>query len=473
MVNGYNNCLLQKVDVQPMPKIDKEEGQTIEFKRQYKDGIVDTVASFANSSGGEVFLGIDNDKEVVGTTITQGLKDKIQQACNTIDEPVIVTLETQTLFGKDILVIKVPKGNDIPYCVSGTVYVRTGAITRPATKQEIRDMMASSGYIQFEKQPVRNASYDDIDEPKVTYFLARRAQRRSVSIPEIPIPQILVNMGVAIKEKKQITPTTTGLLFFGKNPQKFIPHSRINIARFKGIVPVDFIDRAELIGTVPQIIEESEKFIRRNTRKASKIVDFERIDIPEYPYMAIREAIVNAVAHREYMTDKSPIQAYIFDDRIEILNPGVPNVDVEELEGKHIPRNELICKLLNDHGYMEGFGTGIGRMRLQMREHGLGEPILEIKKQFFKVTFLGPKEDILKLVKPERTDLRKQGLNDRQIKALAYIFDNKAIAHKEYCELFDVPNFTAYKELKQLVEKGFIKQYGKGLDSQYRLQEES
>jgi ATP-dependent DNA helicase RecG len=456
-----------------MTKTDLEESQNIEFKRQYKDGIVSTVASFANTSGGELYLGIDKTKEVVGINITPELKDKIQQACNEIENPITVITENKNFFGKDVLLIKVSKGKDIPYCVSGTVYVRTGAITRPATRQEIRDMMASSGYIQFEKQPVRNASYDEIDEQKVTFFLARRAEKRSTNIPEMPIRQILVNMSVAIKESGQIIPTTTGLLFFGKVPQKFIPHSRINIARFKGIVPVDFIDKAELIGSLPQIIEESEKFIRRNTRKASKIVDFERVDIPEYPYVAIREAIVNAVAHREYMTDKSPIQVHIFDDRIEIVNPGVPNVEIAELEGKHIPRNELICKLLNEYGFMEGFGTGIGRMRLQMREHGLGEPILEIKKQFFKVTFLGPKEDILKLVKPERTDLRKQGLNDRQIKALAYIFDNKVIAHKEYCEIFDVPNFTAYKELKELVDKGFIKQYGKGLDSQYNLQEES
>lgn len=454
-----------------MPKIDKEEGQNIEFKRRYKDGILDTVVGFANTDGGDIYLGVDDDKEIVGLNITQELKDKIQSACNTIEEPIVPTLETANLSGKDVLIIKVPKGKDIPYCSSGTVYVRTSAITRPATKQEMRDMIASSGYIQFEKQPVRNASYDDMDEQKVTYFLARRAEKRGVSIPVIPIPQILANMGVAIKENKRIIPTTTGLLFFGKNPQKFIAHSRINIARFKGIVPVEFIDRAELIGTVPQIIEESEKFIRRNTRKASKIVDFERIDIPEYPYVAIREAIVNAVAHREYMTDKSPIQVYIFDDRIEIFNPGVPNVDIEELEGKHIPRNELICKLLNDYGYMEAFGTGIGRMRLQMRDHGLGEPVLEIKKQFFKVTFLGPKEDILKLVKPERTDLRKQGLNDRQIKALAYAFDKHMISHKEYCQLFEVNNFTAFKELKEMVDKGFLKQQGKGLDSNYELQE--
>ncbi|MCJ7633143.1 hypothetical protein MUP77_12225, partial [Candidatus Bathyarchaeota archaeon] len=239
----------------------------------------------------------------------------------------------------------------------------------------------------------------------------------------------------------------------------------------KGIVPVDFIDKAELTGSIIQIIEESEKFIKRNTRKASKIVEFERVDIPEYPYTAIREAIVNAVAHREYMTDKSPIQIHIFDDRIEIINPGIPGIDVAELEGKHIPRNELICKLLNDCGYMEGFGTGIGRMKFQMREHGLSEPVLEIKKQFFNVTFLGPKEDILKLVKPKRTDLRKQGLNDRQIKALAYVFDKNVISHKEYCELFDVDNFTAFKELKELVDKGLVKQHGKGLDSHYELQE--
>jgi len=453
-----------------MPKIDKEEGQSIEFKRQYKDGILDTVVGFANTEGGDIYLGIDDDKEIVGLIITQGLKDKIQQACNTIEEPIVVRLETLSLSGRDVLLIRVPKGKDIPYCSSGTVYIRSSAITRPAKKQEIRDMIASSGYIQFEKQPVRNASYEEIDEEKLKDFLTRKAERRGGVVPNHPLPQILLNMSVAVEERDAIIPTTTGLLFFGKSPQKFIPHSRVIIARFKGIVPVDFVDKAELTGSIIQIIEESEKFIKRNTRKASKIVDFERVDIPEYPYVAIREAVVNAVAHREYMIDRSPIQIHIFDDRIEIVNSGIPTVDLTELEGKHIPRNELICRLLNDYGFMEGFGTGISRMKFQMREHGLGDPILSVEKQFFKVTFLGPKEDILKVVKPERTDLRKQGLNDRQIKALAYIFDKHIISHKEYCQLFDVSNFIAFRELKELVDKGFVKQYGKGLDSQYEPQ---
>jgi ATP-dependent DNA helicase RecG len=455
-----------------MPKIDLEEGQCIEFKRKYKDGsLLHVIASFANSSGGEIYLGVDDDREVVGINITQGLKDKIQQASNTIDDPISVGMEAKEIFGKDVLVVEVSKGKNIPYCVSGTVYVRSGGITRPATKQEITDMIASSGYIQFEKQPVRKSSYEEIDEGKLKDFLVRKVERRGGVMPSLPLPQILLNMGVAVKEKDEVIPTTTGLLFFGKNPQKFIPHSRAIIARFKGVLPVDFIDKAELTGSVLQIIEESEKFIKRNTRKASKIVNFERIDIPEYPYIAIREAIVNAVAHREYMTDRSPIQIHIFDDRIEIINPGIPDIDVTELEGKHIPRNELICKLLNNFGYMEGFGTGIARMKSQMREHGLSDPVLEVKKQFFKVTFLGPKEEIFKLVKPERIDLRKQGLNDRQIKALAYIFDKRMISHKEYCELFDVNNFTAFKELKELVQKGFVKQHGKGLDSHYEIQE--
>jgi predicted HTH transcriptional regulator len=101
----------------------------------------------------------------------------------------------------------------------------------------------------------------------------------------------------------------------------------------------------------------------------------------------------------------------------------------------------------------------------------VSDPILETEKQFFKVTFLGPKEDIFKLVKPVRTDLRRQGLNDRQIKALAYVFDKRVISHKEYCKMFETNNFTAFKELKELVEKGFVTQHGKGLDSHYEILE--
>lgn len=151
----------QKPDpVKTMARIRLEEGQTIEFKRKYRDGsLLHIIASFANSSGGKVYLGVDDDKEIVGINITSELKDKIQQACNTIEEPISVEMEARNVLGKDYLVISVPKGNVIPYFVSGAVYVRTGAITRPATKQEITDMIASSGYIQFEKQPVRASSY--------------------------------------------------------------------------------------------------------------------------------------------------------------------------------------------------------------------------------------------------------------------------------------------------------------------------
>ncbi len=200
------------------------------------------------------------------------------------------------------------------------------------------------------------AGYDAIDENEVKEFLERKATKLNLGVPSRPIKDILLNILKVIKEDNgELKPTNTGLLFFGKNPSEFIPQNEIRIARFKGITRRETIDSQEIKGPIYKMLDEVEIFFKRNTRLANKIVDFKRVDIPEYPYGAIREALINAIAHRDYNRSEAPIMFSIFDDRVEISNPGglLPGLTINDIEGKHATRNKKICEIFSETKDME------------------------------------------------------------------------------------------------------------------------
>lgn len=234
----------------------------------------------------------------------------------------------------------------------------------------------------------------------------------------------------------------------------------------------EFIDRRELHGTLPELIDEAEKFVKRNTRIATKIVGFEQVNVTEYPYEAIREAITNAVCHRDYFFSGASIRVMIYDDRIVVESPGkLPEgVTLKNLEGSHVLRNEKIANWLYDIGYIEKWGTGIKRMKNLMQKHGLAIPKFEESKKFFKVTFFGPEEKILNLVKPRnRIDLKEKGLNDRQIEALRLMVNEKEVmTNKVYRERFKITDRTALRDLNFLLKERMIEKEGFKKDAIYR-----
>ena len=217
--------------------------------------------------------------------------------------------------------------------------------------------------------------------------------------------------------------------------------------------------------------DEAERFVRRNTRVAAKITGFERREITEYPYLAVREAIANAIAHRNYWRKDVEVRVSIFADRIEVQSPGrLPApLTLDTLGEDYALRNHLIAQLLFNIRYIEAWNTGIRRMRRWMKQHGLQEPVFEEIGRSFRVTFYGPGEDILDLI-PEAgvTDLRELGLNERQIEALRLMVnEGKTLANRDYRELFAVGNQTAARELKGLAEKGLARSVGRGRATRY------
>ena len=328
----------------------------------------------------------------------------------------------------------------------------------------------------FDQAICRDAGYGDLDEQEVRDFLENRAVKLKVDVPKISIREILLKTLKVVKDENgELKPTNAGLLFFGKNPSEYIPQSEIRIARFKGSTRTEFIDSKEIKGPIYKMLEEVELFFKRNTHLASKIVEFKRVDIPEYPYEAIREAVINAIAHRDYTYRYAPIMFSIFDDRIEVNNPGglLPGLDIKSLEGHHAARNKKICDIFHETKDMEKFGTGIGKMKRLMKEHGLSEPEFLEEGNFFVVKFYGPEDRILDLIsnipKERQIDLRELGLNDRQIEALRLMLnEKKVITNTIYREIFKVSDRSALRDLDNLVRKGLIKRKGKRRAAEYR-----
>lgn len=320
------------------------------------------------------------------------------------------------------------------------------------------------------------AGYDAIEEDKVRDFLEKRAVELNLGVPSRPIKDFLLNILEVIKEVDgEFKPTNTGLLFFGKNPSEFIPQNEIKMARFKGLTRREIIDSKEITGSIYKMLDDVEIFFKRNTRLANKIVGFKRVDIPEYPYEAIREALINAVAHRDYDKNESPIMFSIFDDRIEISNPGglLPGFNIDKIEGKHAARNKKISAIFKETKYMEGYGTGITKMKELMKEHGLNEPKFEEEGNFFVVRFYGPSENILDLVSSipdeHKVNLKELGLNNRQIEALKIMVnESKAFTNSLYQKTFNVSQKTAARDLKELVIQNQVSVVGKGRGTKYK-----
>jgi len=327
----------------------------------------------------------------------------------------------------------------------------------------------------FDETICREAGYEAIDEREVKDFLKNKAIKIKVDIPRVPIKDFLVNtLKVVKKEDGELRPTHAGLLFFGKDPSEYIPQNEIRIARFRGVTRIEFIDSKEIKGPFYKMLDEVEAFFKRNTRLASKVVEFKRVDIPEYPFEAIREAVINAIAHRDYTRRGAPIIISIFDDRVEISNPGglLPGLNIKNLEGRHETRNEKICSIFHHTMDMEKFGTGIRKMKRLTKEHGLSEPELREEGDFFVVRFYGPGDKILDLVPsiPEerQIDLRKLGLNNRQIEALRLMVnEGQSFTNRKYRDMFKVTNKTAATDLKILVKKEMAQVKGRGRNVEY------
>jgi len=315
---------------------------------------------------------------------------------------------------------------------------------------------------EFDERIISNSSCLDIDKNEVKLFFKKSDLSEEI-LNENTQNTLLNKLQVLEEINDEIKLKNVAILFFGKNIDKYLPQHEVRLTKFSDEEGTVIIDSLDLKDPIFRLLEKCQKFFISNTKTAQEIIGFERKDIDEYPFEAIREAIINALAHRDYNIENSPIMFSIFKNRIEIISPGklMPPATLKNLGLIPAHRNKKICEILRETKDMERRATGIRKMQKIMKEYGLKQPKFEENGDLFKVTFYGPKEmkDLFKSRK-NTTDLKELGLNNRQISALTeMINEKKFFTIGKYMKKYNLSRSASSRDLNELVKFKLVKEY--------------
>jgi ATP-dependent DNA helicase RecG len=449
------------------------QGDTLAFEVESAsvNHLAETLAAFANANGGMMLLGIDPHSGAVrGIRDSDTAIDKALAAGLRCEPPLILPRpEAIALEDKSILFVQVPTGLPHAYGLRGKYLARSGKKNIALGPRQLRQLLRERGEANFESSPAPGATFDDLDDRIVQKYAATFLGDSPVK--KDAVIDLLNRRGCIVKDGNAWRPTTSGYLIFARDPERAFPSSEILLARYVGKQMSDEFLREIVRGPLPEQIRRAETWLAANMRKGSRIDSLQREDRTEYPLPAVREAIVNAVAHRDYAIRGDEIRVMMFSDRIEVYSPGrLPgHVTVENIADERFSRNEVIAQVLADMGFIERLGYGIDRMIRLMREWGLPTPRFAETSNGFKVTLRGPGD---KLASDEinKSKWRRLELNERQHAALEYITKTQRITNRDFRDLFpDVSEETIRRDLADLVEKDALLKLGNKKGTYYIL----
>jgi ATP-dependent DNA helicase RecG len=331
----------------------------------------------------------------------------------------------------------------------------------------------ASRYVDLSLCP--DATLDDLDPAQIdTYRQELERRRPGSALSRLSLEDLLVRVGAAAKGKGGVRPTLTGVLFFGQDPQQFYPSFTVTFLHFAGKSTTRsehddplYLDNRELRGTIPAMIDGTRATLFEKLSKQAVLDGFVRQDLLEYPEFAYREAVVNAIGHRDYALEGSFIQVRLFADRMEIQSPGGlgGHLTVDSIAYEQYTRNPHLMRLLEDFGYVERRGLGIDQMIRAMTEAELEPPIFENRGTSFWVTLRGRR--------PARPlpDLSGLDLNERQRRAVEYLRVHARITNREYQQEFGVSERTALYDLQGLVQARLALPVSSGRGRYYMLRD--
>lgn len=373
------------------------ESSGVEFKEEgiSTTDLAEEIVAFSNFKGGTILIGINDEGSILGVK-RKDLEEWVMNICRDIVKPAIIPYYEQTKMdeGQIVAVVKIDQGVSKPYYVEREgrkkYLIRVGSTKREATREELGRLFQEAGIVHYDSTPIFGSSIDDLDWLKLKeYFL----NTRGIDIEQMKgrINQLLVNTELMVRREEKMFPTAAGILLFGKIPQKFLPQSGITAIKFKGTkMDYGMEDRKEIEGDLPDQVEETISFVERNTKVSTALKGIKREDKPEYPVSVIREAIVNAVVHRNYSIAGSRVQLFIFENRLEIRSPGkLPNaVNLDRIKvGCSSFRNPVLVGFMQHYGYVEKIGLGIPLKIIKgMIDHNGKMPKFEETDEEFRVT---------------------------------------------------------------------------------------
>jgi len=382
-----------------LSEIASGEGQHREFKRliDNPESVAGEIVAFANSEGGALYVGVDDDGRIIGlsdaNTTFQSLTNICRDRCIPPISPVI---EQYTVSGQDIIVLTVrPELNrSKPYrTAGGRFYIRAGKDKKDATGRELIRIAQAAGELHYDESPVYSTGLADLS---LSAFSAYHQLQFGMTLEEqteqsgVDLSTLLRNLRLLHDLDGEQALSVAGLLVFGEAPQRYMPHSRLSAVAFAGDnEDSDVLDRREITGRLPAIIDDTRAFLERNIRVPAREHGFGREDVLLYDRKALGEAVVNAVAHRDYSLSGSQTRLFLFRDRLEVRSAGrLPNsVTLDNIKlGVHVERNRTIATLLTQLGYMSAIGTGVPRLIIRLSRALSGrEPEFELVGEELRV----------------------------------------------------------------------------------------
>lgn len=469
--------------------IAKGENKTLELKVQLpsSDGIAKTVVAFSNTSGGKIIIGVKKNLEIIGLDEINifETKDKICSIIHDMIQPAVIPeIYTVNIDNKSLLVIDVMKGNLLPYFLknkgknTGT-YIRIGATNRNADYQNIIELERHRTNISFDEE----IDYDyDLSALDLSPLILKFSE-----LGKTLDNDKLLNLKLIKADNSQLRPTKGLLVILG-----FYEHCSVKCSRFKGSSMDIFLDKKEYSNDIFKQLESAEKFILNHINVGAQITELQRKDVPEIPYEAIREALINALVHRDYTNFGRDVKIGVYDSFVNIVSPGsLPrNLTFEDLfNGRSEVRNHVVARVFKELGLIEQWGSGINRIVNSCKKAGLPTPEIKEKNDFFDIKLFRPKEveekledkitatndyERLRMLTNDCERLRTitkdyERLAKEKRDILIYLLDNAIITRKEAAELVGFKNTKTYHILTEMIESNLLIKKGKGRSTHYIL----
>ncbi|MBI2060042.1 MAG: putative DNA binding domain-containing protein [Nitrospirae bacterium] len=376
------------------------EDSRTEFKGVAKAGfdvdldiMAKAIVAFANSGGGVILIGVEDDGSLSGIGDmgqADSIMRKVSQACRDKVHPPISCTQNKIMVGEmPLLVVEIPGfSTDRPFRAGHLYYVRDANRSREASRDELVRLLQSADS-HFDETPVSGSTYEDLDQQATSEFTQEMYGR---NFTEEELPRYLQELKCLDPSG---IPTLAGILFFAKFPGKWLLDARISAVRIRGKeFRHDVKDQQDITGRISQQLESVLAFIRKQIVSPSHIEGWDRVEQPGpggIPEEALREAVLNALAHRDYRAS-SQIRLFVFDDRIEIVNPGglLNKLTIENIKnGITQRRNPIISALLNRTTKRESIGFGVPEMIRRMRQLGAPDPDFREEGGHFRVVLSG------------------------------------------------------------------------------------
>ena len=422
------------------------ESTTVEFKREYTNDINKTVIAFANTNGGTIHIGVTDDGSIVGVDdfdetvlkLSNSVRDSIKP-----DVTLFMDYQQETIEGKTVIRVTVQKGTSCPYYLSGKgirpegVYVRQGVSSVPATETAILHMIRETDGEKYED--VRSLNQELTFESAEKEFSTRQVlfgENQQKTLGLMNENDIYTNLGLLLSDQCIHT---------------------IKLAVFEGTEKVQFKDRREFSGSIFKQLNEAFEFIDRHNRIRSEIDGLHRIDRRDYPVEAVREALLNALVHRDYSFGDSTLIS-IFDDRIEFVSIGglVKGITFEDMMlGISVARNRKLANIFYRLALIEAYGTGVPKIMRSYDGYSV-KPRIDVTDNAFKIML------------PNINEAETKPYPSESEQAVMALFkDRDFIVRKDAESVLGVAQTMATRVLKKLVDRGDIRVVGGGKNTRY------